>query len=330
MTSDKSNLRQVILDMPIHIQDAVSKVKDYKINGLFNSIIVAGMGGSAIAGDVLRTYLSENSKITNLRVKVNREYHLPKWADENTLVIVSSYSGNTEETIAAYKDAIRKKCKILGISTGGKLKEFFAKNNHPMLLIPKGMQPRNAICYLFFTILKVLENSDVIPPQKTFINSTIEALRKPMMDNAAKDLAKNLVGKVPLIYASEKLAVVAYRWKCEFNENSKIHAFTNVLPELNNNELVGFTKKLADFHVIFLKDQDDDNNIKKRVAITKSLVKQYHVPVTEIGISGPDRLTRLFSAIFMGDLASVYLAEQYNIDPTPVEIIEDLKEMLKE
>ena len=320
-------IRQIILDMPKHIVDTVSIVKDFKIDALVNSIIITGMGGSAIAGDVLRSYLSE---ITNLRVEVNRGYKLPRWADENTLVIVSSYSGNTEETISAYKNAMKKKCKVLGIATGGKIKEMFEKNNHAFLKLPKGMQPRNAICYSFFTMLKVLENSGMVPKQTQYIKETVKALQKPMLRTAAKDLAKSLVGKVPLIYSSEKLKVVAYRWKCEFNENAKIHAFSGTLPELNHNELVGFTKRLADFHVIFLKDQDDDKHIKKRIAITKKLVKHYNVPVTEIGIAGPDRLTRMFSAIFMGDMTSYYLALEYGTDPTPVEIIERLKEMLKE
>ncbi|MFH1440278.1 MAG: bifunctional phosphoglucose/phosphomannose isomerase [Candidatus Woesearchaeota archaeon] len=324
---DKSNIRQVILDMPKHIVDAISIVKDFKVDALVNSVIITGMGGSAIAGDVLKTYLSD---ITNIRIEVNRAYELPRWADDNTLVIVSSYSGNTEETVSAYRDAIRKKCKIMGVVTGGKLKELFNKNNHPLLLLPKGLQPRNAICYSFFTMLKVMENSGFIPKQTAYIKETINALKKPMLENAAKDLAKSLVGKIPLIYASERLNVVAYRWKSEFNENSKIHAFSNILPEFNHNELVGYTKKLADFHVIFLKDQDDNKHIKKRININKSLIKKAGVPVTEIGISGPDRMTRLFSAIFMGDMTSYYLALEYGIDPAPVEIIENLKLMLKE
>ena len=324
---DKSNIRQVILDMPKHIVDAISIVKDFKVNALVNSVIITGMGGSAIAGDVLKTYLAD---ITNMRIEVNKKYELPKWADENTLVIVSSYSGNTEETVSAYRDAIRKKCHVLCIATGGKLKELFKKNNQPILLLPKGLQPRNAICYSFFTMLKVLENSGFIPKQTDYIKETIKALKKPMLERAAKDLAKSLVGKVPIIYASERLNVVAYRWKSELNENAKIHAFSNTMPEFNHNELVGYTKKLADFHVIFLKDQDDIKQIKKRIKINKSLIKKAGVPVTEIGISGPDRMTRLFSAIFMGDMTSYYLALEYGFDPAPVEIIENLKVMLKD
>lgn len=326
MTPDKSNMRQVILDMPVQINEALACSGTFRVDALVNSIIIAGMGGSAIAGDVLRSYLSD----LNVRVKVCREYKLPKWADETTLVIVSSYSGSTEETLSAYRDAIKRKCHIIGVSTGGKLKDMFTRNNHPFIKIPSGLQPRNAICYSFFAMLRVLENSRIIPVQKEFIDATIEALKKPVLENAAKDLAKNLVGKIPLIYASDRLATVAYRWKCEFNENSKIHAFCNVLPELNHNELVGYTKKLANFHVIFLKDQDDDDLIQKRIQITKSLIKQNNVPVTEIGIAGPNRLTRLFSGIFMGDMTSYYLALEYGIDPTPVDIIQKLKKMLDE
>ena len=321
------DIRQIVLDMPKHIVDAISIVKDFKVDGLINSVVITGMGGSAIAGDIMKTYLSD---LGDLRVEVNRAYKLPAWVDENTLVIVCSYSGNTEETLSCYKDAIRKKSKIVGITTGGKLKVLLEKNNLPLIKLTKGLQPRCAIAYLFFTQLKILENSKLIPKQTEYIKETVKALNKPMLDHAAKDLAKSLVNKIPLIYASNKLGTVAYRWKCEFNENSKIHAFTHMLPELNHNELVGFTKRLADFHVIFLRDQDDDKHIKKRIKITKSLVKKYNVPVTEIGVSGPDKLTRMFSAIFMGDMTSVYLAKEYGINPEPVEIIEKLKDMLKE
>jgi len=230
-----NEIRQVILDMPKHIVDAVSIVKDFRVDGLINSVVITGMGGSAIAGDIMKSYLSD---LRDLRVEVNRGYKLPVWVDENTLVIVCSYSGNTEETISCYKDAIRKKSKVLGIATGGKIKDMFNKNNHPLLILPKGMQPRNAICYLFFTSLKVLENSQLIPKQTTFIKDTIKALKKPMLDKAAQDLAKSLVNKIPLIYASSNLSVVAYRWKCEFNENAKIHAFSATLPELNHNDLL--------------------------------------------------------------------------------------------
>ncbi|MBT4824567.1 bifunctional phosphoglucose/phosphomannose isomerase [Candidatus Woesearchaeota archaeon] len=326
MGSDK-DIRQVVLDMPKHIVEAISIVKDFKVDSLVNSIVIAGMGGSAIAGDVLKTYLSD---MKDLRIEVNRDYQLPSWVDEDTLVIVSSYSGNTEETISAYRDALKKKCKVVGMATGGKIKELFTKKNQPFITLPGGLQPRNAICYSFFAMLRMLENSNLIPKQTEFIKNTVLALKKPMLDNAAKDLAKSLVGKIPLIYASHNLAVVAYRWKCEFNENTKIHAFCNILPELNHNELVGYTKRLADFHVIFLKDQEDNKHIKKRIKITKSLVKHYNVPVTEIGISGPDKLTKLFSAIMMGDLTSVHLAKEYGVDAGPVEIIEKLKDMLKE
>lgn len=326
---DKSKLKQIILDMPEHIVNALAITGKFKIDAKINAIVIAGMGGSAMAGDVLKNYLSDIPNL-NLRIEVSRSYSLPKWIDENTLIIVSSYSGNTEETISAYRDAIKKRCKLLGLTTGGKLKESFTKNNHSQIIMPKGMQPRNAICYSFFCMLRVLENSGLIPSQTEYIKETVKAMKKPMLANAAQELAKSLVGKIPLIYASEKFAPVVYRWKCELNENTKIHAFCNVLPELNHNEIVGFTKKMGEFHVVVLSEVDDDEHTKKRIRITKSLIKQYGVPVTEIGIAGPDKLTRLFSAILIGDLTSFYLAMEYGIDPSPVEIIEKLKNMLEE
>lgn len=329
---DKSNLKQVILDMPKHISEALAIVDTFKVEGAFNSVVITGMGGSAAAGDVLKSYLEDRKTgAHNLRVEVNKQYEIPLWVNEKTLVFVCSYSGNTEETIAAYREAMKKRCCIIAIVSGGKIKEIAEKNNNSCFILPSGIQPRNAICCSFFVMLKILDNSGLIPKQDKHIHAAWKALKNSsFFEDFASDLAANLLGKVPLVYASKRLFSVAYRWKCEFNENTKIHSFCSELSELDHNELVGYTKKLADFHVIFLRDLEDSGQMDKRIKATKALIKKFGVSTTEVAVKGDSYLTRLFSAIMIGDLTSYYLAVEYGIDPTPVKVIEELKNLLRE
>jgi len=154
------------------------------------------------------------------------------------------------------------------------------------------------------------------------IKNTIKALKNPKFKERAQDLAEKLVEKIPLIYASERMGVVAYRWKTQFNENAKIHAFCHVFPELDHNELVGYDNIKAGYHVIIIKDDDDYVKIKKRMDITKRLISEAGINVTEMVIKGDCFLTKLFSAIYLGDLTSYYLALKYGTDPTPVDVIE--------
>ena len=324
---DSLNVRKMILTMPEQISNAISAAGNFKlVDPVIDKIVIVGMGGSGIAGDILKTYMRKES----FRIEVVKDYSLPSFVDEKALVIVCSYSGNTEETISAYRDAVRRRCKILALTTGGKLQELCKMNNHEHILLQKGYQPRQAAPFMFFVMLKVLENSRLIQNQNEFIEETITALKRPVYDDMARELAVSLKGKIPLIYSSDKLASIAYRWKCELNENAKIHTFTHVLAEMNHNEIVGFTKKMGEFHVVFLKDSKDSEKIHKRIKITKELIKQKGVPATEILVKGSNELTRLFSALLIGDLTSYYLALEYELDPGPVNIIEDLKEMLKE
>ncbi len=321
--TDKSNMINILKSIPEQIAEAVKLAKDVKITEPIKKIMVAGMGGSAICGDILKAYLKDK-----INVEINKNYFLPELVGKETLLFIVSYSGNTEETISAFRTAQRKNMNMVVITAGGKLEELSKISKTPCIIIPKAFQPRAAIAYLFFPMLAVLYNSHYIDNPVEDIKKTIKALKNPKFKERAQDLAEKLVEKIPLIYASEKMGVVAYRWKTQFNENAKIHAFCHVFPELDHNELVGYDNIKAGYHVVIIKDDDDYVKIKKRMDITKRLISEAGINVTEMVIKGDCFLTKQFSAIYLGDLTSYYLALKYGTDPTPVDIIEKLKKEL--
>ena len=312
---------------PEHLFAAKLLGAGIKISGV-DKVVVTGMGGSAIAGNLLQVYCSE--KAPSLHVHVSRSYDVPAFVDGKTLVFAISYSGNTEETLSAVKSAMRKGAKIVAVTAGGKLKMQAEQLNKAIVEIPEGIQPRAALPYLFLPLLNVLHNSGLIPDPSAEILATVNSLKATAGNykERARSLAEKLVGKVPLIYASDKMAGIAYRWKTQLNENAKIHAFSHVFPELNHNELVGFSKLNANYYVIILEDEADTRRIKERMRLTKEVAGSKGIPSTQIVIKGEYLLTRILSAVHIGDLASVYLAKLTGVDPEPIAIIENFKKEL--
>ena len=312
---------------PEHLSDARLLGSDIRISGV-DKVLVTGMGGSAIAGSLLQSYCSEKAPL--LSVQVSKGYEVPGNVDKSTLVIAISYSGNTEETLSAVKSAMRKGARLVVVASGGKLKQQAEQLNKPVVEIPEGFQPRAAMPYLFVPLLNVLHGSGLIPDPSAEISASINSLRATAGNykERARSLAEKLVGKVPLIYASDKMAGIAYRWKTQLNENAKIHAFSHVFPELNHNELVGFSKLNANYYVIILEDEADTRRIKERMRLTKEVAGSKGIPSTQIVIKGEYLLTRILSAVHIGDLASVYLAKLTGVDPEPIAIIENFKKEL--
>jgi len=223
------------------------------------------------------------------------------------------------------KHAIRKGAALVGVASGGKLLHKFIEQNAPYIKLPPNLQPRASLGYQLVPILKVLHRLNLIPDVTSDVKKTIAALKNPKYEERAKALAGKLMGKIPLIYASDQFFSVAYRWKTQFNENAKIHAFAHYFPELNHNEMVGFTNMNANYHIIMLEDEADHPRIKARMRLTREIVSKLDVPSTQILIKGDNALTRLFSAIHIGDLTTVYLALFTNTDPEQVKILEDFK-----
>jgi glucose/mannose-6-phosphate isomerase len=311
---------QVIKDFPKQCREALGLPKGISASGEINNIVIAGMGGSAMGGDLLKVYLSN----TNIPVYVNRDYKVPNFVDENSLVFAVSYSGNTEETLSALNAAKEKKAQIIGITSGGKLSEECEK----VVNIPSGLQPRAALGYLFFPMLGILHNTNIIRVKNDELNEMMDILKQTdKFNEQGEELSKKLKEKIPIIYASEALGAIAFRWKTQINENAKMPAFYNVFSEMNHNEIAGYKSMDHKFSVVMIQDKNDNDRVKKRMDICKEIMEEY-VEVEEVETQGESLLARMFSAIYLGDYVSYYMALWNRVDPSPVDIIEGMKKKL--
>ena len=318
MPFDTENYMSFLEDFPNQCKKALELARGLIIKGKISNIIVCGMGGSAIGGDILRAYLTDSG----IPVIVCRDYTLPSYTNEQSLVFAISYSGNTEEVLSANKEAVEKKAVIWTITSGGKLSEI-CRN---VIKLPVGFQPRAAVGYLFFPMACLLFNSRIIDLTNSELNEMLSILRNvEEYKDKGNQLAMRIKNKVPVIYSSSIFEPAAYRMKCEFNENSKHPAFHHVFPEMNHNEIVGYRNMDRNrFVAIFIRDEHDHERIKKRMDILKEIIEE-KVDVVEIKTLGRHFLSRMFSAIYYGDFASYYLAAYNRVEPAPVEIIERLK-----
>ncbi len=306
------------------IEEGIQLGKNIKIESDVKNIVVAAMGGSCLSGEILKSYLD-----LEIPIVLNKDYKLPKVVGEGSLVFVISYSGNTEETLSMFKEALLRKAKIVVICAGGKLKELAQENNVPFVLVPSGHQPRASFGFIFFSILNVLVSAGLIGLQEEYYKELLEVIKNFQLKEFCKEIAEKFNGKVPVIYSSKKMAAVAYKWKIDINENSKQDAFWNFFPELNHNEINGFFKLVGKYHVVIIKDQDDHERIKKRMDVMKQLVEEKGVDVTVVELETGCLLTRLFFGIYIGDWVSYYLAQKNNVDPTQVEMVENFKRLIK-
>lgn len=338
---DAMNMAGAIFDLPEQCEEAKQIAESADIPkgfGPFANVVILGLGGSAIGGDLVRACFEDSLPIP---VSVNRDYTLPAFAGKDTLVIASSYSGNTEETLSAYSEAVARGCKTVAITTGGKLFELAKANGTPVIQIPAGLQPRAAIGVSFVPLLVLFKRLGLLEVSDADFQEMIDvlkAIRDEMNpdvaydNNFAKQLSQKTFGKIPVVYGSQGWkGVVAYRWKCQFNENSKNICYYNVFPELNHNEIVGTEAPqdlLNQTEVIILREQDEMKQIDRRLVVTSEIMKQRGIGVTEVLARGNSRLAQLFSLIYIGDYVSFYLAILNGIDPTPVEAIAYLKEQL--
>ena len=279
--------------------------------------IVSGMGGSGISGEILAAI----SDTTNFcQVTSWNDYNLPQWVNKEYLVICISYSGNTAETLSAAKTAIDIGCDLEVITTGGKLKKLAEENNLNITEIEKGHQPRAALPLL----LKELIYKINLPNLEEQI-SEVNNLKLPVSES--KNIASKLKGTIPCIYSSGLMNPVAYRWRCQIEENAKQLAFNHQIPEMNHNEIVGWTLPNNQMSVILIRDTNEKTQIKNRFKATKSVAWD-KLEIIECTAKGKTPLARIISMIILGDLISIELAKLNSVDPTPVEIIENLKKEL--
>ncbi len=301
----------------------------------FHSIVVSGLGGSAISADLIKNFLGNE---INIPFIVNRNYSLPSFLDRNTLLVISSYSGNTEETVEVLQKALKINCNIICISTGGKVEEIANENDLPLIKVLPGLQPRYALGLSLFSLLKLLQELNLIQNNDSIVKEIISLWKDKGQEyskenNPAYNYAEQLNGYIPIIYsAADFTSAVGYRIKCQFNENSKLHAFHNVIPELNHNEIIGwesFTDKQLSIKVINIIDQDYHSQIKKRFEITSELISSRNAEIITLESNLSDFKLRIMDLIYLGDWISYYLAIIRGYDPTEIDNINLLKKRLK-
>ncbi len=309
------------------------------------SILILGLGGSAIGGDLFRSYIQSFHDHQGVGIQVYRGY-TPPATDSKTTVVASSYSGNTEETLAAYESAASTAGQTLVMTTGGTLGDWAARDKHRSITLPGGLQPRAALAFSFFPLLFTLAvKSELFGLQvrretEQGIEESITLLEKlakkygagDTAGNTAFAIAKKINGSVPVIYSgSDRLDTVNLRWRGQIQENAKYLAFGNLLPEMNHNEINGWSFPRAmvkRFVPVFLRDADDHARVAARIDITKKILGAGSGAPIEIRSQGHTLLARLFSLIYLGDWVSYYLAVLNRTDPSPVPVIESLKKQL--
>jgi len=310
--------------------------KDY---ANIDKVVILGMGGSAIGGDLLRSLVSPKSKPI---IFINRDYDPPAFVDDRTMVIASSYSGNTEETLSAFSQALEKKCKKLAMTTGGKLKTMAENAKAPVFVIDYKGQPRAALGYSLMPLIAFLQKLGLLEDKRAEVEVMIQCIEKlvgelketvPTGSNRAKQLACKLHRKIAVTYGAGILSNVARRWKTQINENSKSWAFHEVLPELNHNAVVGYqlpAELAPNIYVTMLRCPSLHPRTLIRYQVTSELLKQNGISHEIIDSQDGSELSQIMSLIYLGDWVSYYLAILNEIDPTPVKAIDYLKKRLSE
>ncbi len=349
---DKSDMLGLCMKAPKYCEDAIQRAKKVKIPthvylsekasikyGKPRHVIIAGMGGSAIGGEILQDWLRDEFP---LPIEVCKDYTLPAYANEKTLVFAVSYSGNTEETLSAFLAAVKRKCMTVSITSGGHLLNFSEKLQIPHVKIPSGLPPRVAIPYVLLPLPILIERMGIPINIEKEIKEAIQVLKKVSEENApqtsteknsAKKLALELVETIPVVYGFRQYRAIARRLKTQFNENSKVPSKHDFFPELSHNEVVGWEAPEAltkRFSIILIRDGAEPLEIRQRIEITKSLALHKARKVSEIYAVGEGKLAKMLSVVHIGDLASIYLAILRNTDPTPIKTTREIRRQMEE
>ncbi len=325
--------------MPSQLEDALWRVETAGLEGDATlardgeaPLLVCGMGGSAIGGDLATAVLGD--RLTRPLVTV-RGYELPPWATPDAVVLCASYSGNTEETLACYEAAGALGATRVAVTTGGRLADAARLDGVPVVGIPSGLQPRAAVAYMLVTTLEVAAFTGVAPRIRTEIDAAAAALGGLVAewgpdaddDNMAKAIAEQAQGACVCVYGAGSTAAPAYRWKTQINENAKLPAFAAELPEADHNEIVGWegAASIGPFVAIFLADTDQHPRTRQRIELTERLVAAGAAATVMVETRGTAPLDRVLSLVLLGDLVSIYMGVLRGLDPSPVPVIERLK-----
>ena len=318
-----TDFKKTILNFPAQFKTGFKIAGNEKndLNGLRN-IIFCGMGGSIIPAEVLFALLPE---LPN-NFHIHRDFGLPLWASSEDLVICISWSGKTAETISSYAEAEKMGTRILTITKAGKLKEMAENGNKLLIVLPQENIPaRSGVGYMFSALLTALTNFGIIDFKLEELLNLSEKIKPSGFEKRGKELAERIGNWTPLIYSSFQNRFSAYFWKIKFNENSKIHAFWNFLPNIAHNEIEGFG--WDNFFVILLKDDKDGKLQQKKISAAAKFFEEIGIPHEIIELEGKTRLERIFNDYMLSDWVSYYLAEARRVDPAEEEMIERFKKM---
>ena len=337
---DQSDMRGAIAKFPNQIKKSFSIMSTWKARLEYRNIeniMVLGMGGSAIGGDVARV-LAQNAN--SAPIIINRSYNIPEWVGSNTLILACSYSGGTEETLSAFAQCRERNCSIIVLSTGGIITDYADKYDLDRIPIPSGYQPRAALGFSFSLILILLnrlgfvQNQIIEMVEKSIKSLELLSIEMNEDENKALTIAKNIHTTCPIIYGSEELTwVAALRFRGQLAENAKMLSFHNHFPEQNHNEIEGWTVNkdiMSRFSIVWLKDEDDNSGTQDRMEISSALLESSAGSQFQISQTGKNRVERLLKLIHFTDWISYYAALLNNMDPTPVNRIQELKLKISE
>lgn len=332
-------------DMKKRIESFPHQITEYWNKGLLlkpvkatkpSGIVLCGMGGSAIAGDLLSDLLLEELDVPLI---VNRGYSLPSFVNSKTFLFISSYSGNTEETVSCLKQGLRRNAMIAVFTSNGEVGKIAGDKGIPSIKFPKGYPPRSALGFSFSSILAFIKNIFSVTFGDKEIGDLVSKLNKLkdvllQDENEISSIAKKVRERLILIYISRRLKSVALRWQTQLNENAKTFAHINVLPELNHNEIVGM--KFPQFlikkvHILMLRSPLFENErINKRFEVTEDLLSDNVAGIMTVRAEGENKIEEMLTLVYKGDFLSYYLSGLLKVDPTPVKRIDMLKKRLKE
>jgi glucose/mannose-6-phosphate isomerase len=332
-------MKDLIQRFPAQLKEAVEIASGAKLSALktsINKVIICGLGGSGIGGTIAREILFDEAVVP---IEVLKAYSLPSYLDEHTMVICSSYSGNTEETLECYDLAQNQKArpngssgraKIVCITSGGKILELAKKDGNDYIVVPGGMPPRSCLGYSLTQLLHVLSHYKLAPQKSVDISAAAEMLEKNQESimSEAHHIAKKLLDKMPVIYSTALHEGIAIRLRQQLNENAKILCWHHVVPEMNHNELVGWSHAYPEIAVILFIDKDENPRNKLRMEFCRKVFSKYAAEIIEMPGKGNNSVEKKLYWIHLGDWVSMFLSEKRNVDAMDIKVIDNLKSEL--
>jgi glucose/mannose-6-phosphate isomerase len=332
--ADPEGMLGDVLAQPLQLGDALWRTQSAGIRSHDSSggMVVCGMGGSAIGGDLAKAALGDRA---TRQITIVRGYALESWTPPESFVLCASYSGNTEETLACFEAAGAAGAQRVVLTTGGKLAELAREEDVPVIGVPAGMQPRAAVIYMTIGVIECAALCGAAPALHAEIDTATALLERLVEewgpgsedDSLAKSVARELDGTIPVIHGASATTAPARRWSTQINENANTPAFPAELPEASHNQIVGWERgrELAPLSGVFLCDADQHPRVQRHVDLVKAELERAGAPAIQVHTRGDSRLERVLSAVLLGDLVSVYMAVLAGVDPTPVAPIQRLK-----